>query len=189
MQLMEVMCLGIALGTDAFSVAVAVGMKRIEWQMILKLSIVIAVFHILMPLLGINLAQLLDYFFEHYYFKQTIKDITSVIGAGLLMILGVIMIIESREQGEYNNYNFNLSIWGIIILAVSVSIDALSVGFGLGMLNVKMLCSCLVLGLIAGLMALVGLVLGDKIGLFLANKAQVIGGLVLILLGFHLLWS
>lgn len=189
MQLMELMCLGVALGTDAFSVSVAVGMSRIRWQMILKLSIVIAVFHILMPLLGINLAQLLDYFFGQYYFKETIKDITSVIGAGLLMILGAIMIIESRNNEKYNDYDFDLSMWGMIILAVSVSIDALSVGFGLGMLNVKMLCSCLILGLIAGVMVLVGLLLGDKIALFLANKAQIIGGIVLILLGVHFLCS
>ena len=99
------------------------------------------------------------------------------------------MIIESRNNEKYNDYDFDLSMWGMIILAVSVSIDALSVGFGLGMLNVKMLCSCLILGLIAGVMVLVGLLLGDKIALFLANKAQIIGGIVLILLGVHFLCS
>lgn len=189
MQLIELICLGVALGTDAFSVSVAVGMNRIQWSLILKLSLVIALFHVIMPLLGINLAQLLDYFFGYYYFEETIKNITSLIGAGLLMILGLIMILESRHEREYSDYAFDLSIWGIIILAVSVSIDALSVGFSLGMLNVKIICSCLVLGSIAGLMVLIGLLLGNKIGLVLATKAQIIGGIVLILLGLHFLFS
>ncbi|MBM7557023.1 manganese efflux pump MntP [Halanaerobacter jeridensis] len=189
MQLIELICLGVALGTDAFSVSVAVGMNRINWSLILKLSLVIAVFHVIMPLLGINLAQLLDHFFGHYYFEETIKNITSVIGAGLLIILGTIMIVESRQEREYGDFAFDLSLWGIIILAVSVSIDALSVGFSLGMLNVKILCSCLVLGSIAGLMVLFGLLLGKKIGLVLATKAQIIGGIVLIFLGLHFLFS
>lgn len=187
MQLIELVCLGVALGTDAFSVSVAIGMHRIKWDVILKLSLVIAVFHVIMPLLGINLAQLLDYFFGYYYFEETIKDITSVIGAGLLMILGAIMVSESRQEREYSNFVLDLSMWGIIILAVSVSIDALSVGFSLGMLNAELLCSCLLLGTIAGVMVLLGLLLGSKIGLFLANKAQIVGGIVLILLGLHFL--
>lgn len=189
MGLIELICLGVALGTDAFSVSIAIGMTRIQWRMIIKLSLTIALFHILMPLLGINLAQLLDYFFGQYYFEATIQQITSLIGAGLLMILGLIMIKESSGEQEYSTYGFDLSFWGIIILAVSVSIDALSVGFSLGMLDANMLFSCLLLGLIAGIMVLIGLILGDKIGLVLANKAQIIGGLVLILLGLHFLLS
>jgi len=142
-----------------------------------------------MPLLGINLAQGLDYFFGQYYFEETIRHITNLIGAGLLMILGLIMIIESRDKSERTISDFNLSWLGIMILALSVSLDALSVGFSLGMLDVKILFSCLLLGLIAGIMVLLGLSLGNKIGLVLATKAQLAGGIVLILLGLQLFFS
>lgn len=189
MELLELVCLGVALGTDAFSVSVAIGINRIKWPIILKFSLVTALCHIFMPLLGINLARLLDCFFGQYYFEETIQYITSLIGAGLLMILGLIMIIESRGRQERRNYVFDLSWGGILILALSVSLDALSVGFSLGMLDVKILFSCLLLGSIAGIMVLIGLLLGNKIGLVLATKAQLIGGIVLILLGLQLLFS
>ncbi len=189
MQLVELVALGLALGTDAFSVSLAVGMNRFDWRLILKLSLIVALFHVLMPLIGINLAQLLDYFFGHYYFETTIEQITKAIGAGLLMILGLIMIIDSSEETGYNNYGFELSIGAMIILAISVSIDALSVGFSLGMLNVKMIFSCMILGLIAGMMVVSGLFVGSKFGVFLAGKAKTIGGLILIGLGIQLLFT
>ncbi|MGM0501237.1 MAG: manganese efflux pump MntP family protein [Bacillota bacterium] len=189
MELIELFVLGVALGTDAFSVSVAVGLNRVNWGLIIKLSLTVALFHVLMPLLGINLARILDYFFGQYYFEETLEQITGVIGAGLLMILGMIMIVDSRREDKYDNLYFDWSNWTIIILSLSVSIDALSVGFSLGMMEVKVFLSCLVLGLLAGIMVVLGLLLGNKAGLILASQAQLVGGLALILLGVHFLCS
>ena len=189
MQLIELFALGVALGTDAFSVSVAIGLNKVNWKLIIKLSLIVALFHILMPLLGINLARLLDYFFGQYYFEETLKQLTEVIGAGLLMILGMIMLADSTKDNKYDEFYFELSNWTIVILAISVSIDALSVGFSLGMLDVKIFISCLILGFVAGIMVIIGLILGKRVGLVLANRAQVVGGIVLILLGIHFLCS
>ncbi|AGB42349.1 putative membrane protein [Halobacteroides halobius DSM 5150] len=183
MGVAEVLFLGIALGTDAFSVSVAIGTKQLDWLLILKLSLVIGAFHILMPLIGIQLGYFLQKFFSYYYFQETIDQLTTAIGAGLLLILGMIMIYDSMTE-EQEVSQFNLYGFSIIILAFSVSIDALSVGFSLGMLDTGLLVSCLILGVIAALMVVIGLLLGTKLG-NLVEKAEVLGGITLILLGIH----
>ena len=182
MGLLELLILGLALGTDAFSVSVAVGTKRLKWPVVAKLTLLVGSLHILMPLLGIKLGQLLHHLFGHYYFKSTIDKISEGIGAGVLMILGMVMIHDNLVNNEQPNDGFDLYGVSLFIVAVSVSIDALSVGFSLSMLQAKLVGSCLVLGLIAGAMVLAGLLVGQKMTK-LVDKAELLGGLALILLG------
>jgi len=185
---MEVITLGVALGTDAFSVSVAIGTKRLRLLLLLKLSLVIGIFHIIMPLLGVELGLFLHDFFGNYYFENTIDKITTTIGSGVLMILGMIMIYENLKDGGEDS-SFDLYGWSLIILALSVSIDALSVGFSLGMLDANIFFSCLILGGVATAMVICGLTLGDKIGSLASGNAEILGGIVLILLGIHFLLS
>ncbi|MCK8816409.1 manganese efflux pump MntP family protein [Natroniella sulfidigena] len=189
MSFLELATLGIALGADAFSVSVAIGTRQLKLAVIIKLSLLIGLFHILMTFLGINLGRLLYNFFGNYYFEETIDQITTVIASGLLMILGMIMIYEQLKEEESINYNLNLYGWTLIILPLSVSMDALSVGFSLGMLEINTVITSLTLGIIAGVLVIVGLLVGNKIGNLIANKAEVLGGVVLILLGIHFLLS
>ncbi|WP_408955445.1 manganese efflux pump MntP family protein [Natroniella sp. ANB-PHB2] len=188
MSFLELVTLGIALGTDAFSVSVAIGTRQLKLSFIIKLSLMIGLFHILMTFLGINLGRLLYYFFGNYYFEETIDQVTTVIASGLLMILGMIMIYEQSKE-EVINYNLEMYGWSLIILPLSVSVDALSVGFSLGMLEINVLITCIVLGIISGILVICGLLVGNKIGDIIANKAEVLGGIVLILLGIHFLLS
>ncbi|OCL25660.1 hypothetical protein U472_15125 [Orenia metallireducens] len=187
-SIIEVVVLGVALGTDAFSVSVAIGTRRLRLLLLLKLSLVIGIFHVIMPLLGLELGLFLHNFFGNYYFEDTIDKVTTAIGSGVLMILGMIMIYENFKSDEDDN-NFDLYGWSLIILALSVSIDALSVGFSLGMLDTNIIFSCLILGVIATVMVICGLTLGDKIGKLLSGNAEVLGGVALIVLGIHFLLS
>ncbi|GAB6137285.1 manganese efflux pump MntP [Halanaerobaculum tunisiense] len=188
MGAIEVLVLGIALGTDAFSVSVAIGTKDLNWFLRMKLSLIIGIFHIVMPLMGIQLGYFLQNFIGRYYFEQTINQITTFIGAGLLLILGMLMIYDSLTVESESDYYFELYGVSLFVLALSVSIDALSVGFSLGMLNAGLVFSCFVLGVIAALMVFCGTLLGAKLGL-VVEKAEVLGGLALILLGIHLILS
>ncbi|TDX59158.1 manganese efflux pump MntP family protein [Orenia marismortui] len=188
MSIIEVITLGFALGTDAFSVSVAIGTKNLRLLLLLKLSFMIGVFHILMPLVGINLGAFLHNFFGNYYFEGTIDSITTTIGSGILMILGMIMIYENLSNKEDQDYSFQLYGWSLIILALSVSIDALSVGVSLGMLDSSMIFNCFVFGVIVTIMVMVGLILGGKIGGVVSENSELLGGIVLILLGIHFLF-
>ncbi len=180
--ILEFMLLGVALGTDAFSVSVAVGTRRLNWPVIMKLTLLVGGFHVLMPLLGIKLGQLFYLVFGHYYFSTTIDQLSRGLGAGVLMILGMIMIHDNLTQTAEEDYSFQLYGCSLFILAVSVSIDALSVGFSLSMLQAKFLGGCILLGIVAGSMVLGGLLIGSKVG-HLVDKAELLGGILLILLG------
>ncbi len=188
MSFLEIITLGVALGADAFSVSMVLGTVRLRILLILKLGLLIGAFHIFMPFLGMNLGHLLYHFFGHYYFEDTINSVTQLIGSGVLMILGMLMIYEG-VSGEEEDYNIVLTGWPVVMLALSVSIDALSVGFSLGMLDVRAIFNCLLFGLIAALMVMCGLIIGGKVGDLFSNKAQVLGGIILILLGVHFILS
>ncbi|MFP4017124.1 MAG: manganese efflux pump MntP family protein [Halanaerobiales bacterium] len=186
MSILETFALAIALGTDAFSVAVVCGIQQFANRSILKISTVIAIFHVIMPLIGIYggrfIQDILLYFFK---IEGNLDNILNLVGSGLLIIIGFYMIIERWIETEEELCNFNIRGWGLIVLALSVSIDSLSVGISLGMLGNINFIITIVIGIVAGLMMGSGLYFGSKLGHFLGEKAQFIGGMALIFLGVH----
>ncbi len=186
--ILELLALGVALGTDAFSVSLAIGTKRVKLMVLVKLSLLIGLFHIIMPLLGINIGYFLHNLFGNYYFEDTIDSVAQAIGSGVLMILGMLMIYDKFQNNKQES-NFCLYGWSLFILALSVSIDALSVGFSLGMLDAKLILGCFILGGIATLMVILGLLLGGKVADVISDKAEILGGIALIVLGIHFLIS
>ncbi|MHB8073549.1 manganese efflux pump MntP [Desulfosporosinus fructosivorans] len=194
MNLAWVVAVAIALGADAFSLSLAIGLAGIRKSMVLRLSFVVAVFHVIMPLSGMILGQASGSILGHY---------ASGIGALVLIGLGGRMVykvyrptIERYPLGEARkalfqsnlSTNTSLSGFGIYVLAASVSLDALSVGFSLGTIRADLLISVLIIGVIAGLMTGIGLVLGRVMGTRLGDKAELLGGLALLLIGVKLLF-
>lgn len=186
MSIWETFALAIALGTDAFSVAIVCGIQQFANKSILRISAVIAIFHVIMPLLGIYggrfIEDILLYLFK---INGNLDSILGLVGSGLLILIGLYMIIERWIETEEDLCNFNVRGWGLIVLAFSVSIDALSVGISLGMLGNINFAITLIIGITAGLMMALGLYFGSKIGHFLGDHAQLAGGFALVFLGAH----
>jgi len=193
MNLAWVVAVATALGADAFSLALAIGLAGISRSMMIRLSLVVAVFHVFMPLGGMILGQALGSILGHF---------ANLIGALVLMGLGGRMLYkiyrpttqsfpfqEAREALFHKKLSTNNSLkgYGIFILAASVSLDALSVGFSLGTIRADIFMTVIVMGVIAGLMTGTGLVLGRIMGTRLGDKAELLGGLVLFLIGIKLL--
>lgn len=194
MNLAWVVAVAIALGADAFSLSLAIGLAGISKRMMLRLSLVVAVFHVVMPLIGMMLGQALGSILGRY---------ASGLGALILIGLGGTMLYkvyrpttEHFRFGEARNGlfqkstapNSSLSGYGIYVLAFSVSLDALSVGFSLGTIRADLFITVLIIGVIAGLMTALGLVLGRVMGTRLGDKAELLGGLALLLIGVKLLF-
>ncbi len=194
MSILELFILSGALGTDLFSVAVPIGMNKIRRLVIVQSAVVFALFHIVMILAGYYIGHWLGTLVEHigaYHIDSpaaSVQNFATIIGAMVLAGLGINMIkdnISTHDDAPANP----LRGAALLVLAASVSIDALAAGFSLGMLDVDLLKLSLILGAVIFLIALVGLGLGRKLGQYIGNRAELVGGIVLMLLGIHILWS
>ncbi|MDA8229020.1 MAG: manganese efflux pump MntP family protein [Desulfitobacterium hafniense] len=194
MSLAVILALAVALGVDAFSIALAIGLTGIGLRTIIRLSLLVAVFHVFMPLVGLVLGQTLG-----AYLGQFAK----VLGAVVLFWLGGRMLYsvyrpsakyyplsEARRALGKNRLPSGVSLQGTgaLVLAGSVSLDALSVGFSLGTVESQIGLTVSVMGIVAGLMMGSGLLLGRFAGTRLGEKAGVLGGLILVLIGLRLLF-
>lgn len=184
MTLPTVFLVALALGTDAFSMALGIGLTGIPGRQIALISGVVAVFHVLMPLIGVYLGSLLG---------KAVGQWASYIGAGVLIFIGIQLLKEGIQGDDaqspfpsLNKGGVYSGIWALVVLAASVSLDALSVGFGLGTLKVNLLLTVLIMGAVAGVMTAVGFFLGSNMGSRLGEKAQTIGGIILIIIGIKM---
>lgn len=193
MNLAWVMAVAVALGADAFSLSLAIGLTGIKKRMILRLALVVGAFHVIMPLGGMALGQALGAMLGRY---------AGGLGALILIALGGRIVYKVYRPGK-ECYTFqeardvffrhtlpphiSLQGFGVYALAVSVSLDALSVGFSLGTLRADLFLTVISIGVVAGVMTGLGLVLGRVIGSrLLGNKAELLGGVALLLIGLKL---
>ncbi len=178
MSFFTLITLAVALGADAFSLCLGVGMAGVNRRQALIITITVLVFHIFMPLAGWYMGELAG---------ALLGRAASLIGAALLIYLGSRMIWESRRKGRESGikiYKFSAS--GLVLLGLSVSMDALSVGFTLGAQQVNLLRTVLTIGLVAGIMTATGLACGRFMSSLVGDRAQFLGGLILVAIGIKL---
>lgn len=173
MSTLTLLFVAIALGTDAFSMAIGVGCAgKVSGRKIALMSSVVAIFHVFMPLIGLYLGGLLG---------QVMGDVAGWIGAIILAIIGIHMIREGFKGDEGELFPVVItSAWALLILAASVSLDALTVGFGLGTVAANIPMTVITLGIVAGLMTAMGLIFGQQVGRWLGEKAVIFGGVILL---------
>lgn len=192
----EIFILSVALGMDLFSVAILIGMNRIKRSAILKASVVFAVFHIVMLLSGYYIGRSLGVFVDKLGIYSgssvlMIENCASIVGAAVLVGLGILMLREgfSKEDKLRHKKKNPLKGWTLIVLALSVSVDALAAGFGFGMMEVDLIKLNIILGSVIFAISAIGLSLGKQASKLLGDRSEQIGGIVLILLGGNMLWS
>lgn len=184
MSFYTILLVAIALGTDAFSLAVCMGLNRGGKKQLYLFPLIVAAFHVLMPLVGLWLGELLG---------KTMGKMASAIGAVVLILIGLQMFREawvkrkktSSRHGirPFKETKVFIGLWAIILAAGSVSLDALTAGLGLGVMHANLTLTVITMGVVAGLMTFLGIVFGRKLGNWLGEKAQLFGGAVLIIIG------
>lgn len=175
-QFITVLIIAVALGFDAFSLGLGIGLKGIRIRDILKLGTVIALFHVLMPIGGMLTGQLVSGLIGH---------IASAVAGVLLILLGGHMMYSSIRGGTASAFDHR-SVLGLLVLAFSVSIDSFSVGVSLGIFSVDFGLTVFLFGFFGGLMSMLGLLLGRNVGSKLGEYGEACGGAVL--LGFGILF-
>jgi len=181
-EAVEILFLSLALGMDAFSVALGAGMVVAGWRPALRLSWHFGFFQFLMPLVGWQAARVLS---------PSIGAFGGWLGAALLFLIGIRMIGEGlRKRGDGAREDGRIDPtrgWSLVGLSVATSIDALGVGFGFGLVRSHLFRACVVIGATALVMTWLGVRLGTVLGKRFGSAAEVLGGAVLVLLGFRLL--
>jgi len=168
-----------SLSIDCFAASVCIGMNKSRKmvQTGLKLAFVFAVFHFLMPGLGWLAGQEISIFFSNFDHWLVFF---------LLSFVGYRMIKNSYvKKGVDEPSNFNSL--NLLLLSLATSIDAFIVGMSLAFLEVDILNFMIVISLTAFTLSLVGLFIGDRLSIFFRQRAEIVAGLVLIMIGLKTL--
>lgn len=169
---------------DAFAVSICKGLsvRKIKPEHLLAVGLYFGIFQAIMPTIG---------YFLGKQFERYIKAFDHWIAFGLLLLIGANMIRESLSKEEPNEEkNSSFSIGTMLVLAVATSIDALAVGvsFALnGMKGSELLYSAVSIGVITCILSMLGLLAGNFFGAKYKSKAELAGGIILILMGTKIL--
>lgn len=193
-QLLIIILVAIVLGADAFSLSLGMGIRGVSKSYELKFALMVMIFHVLMPLIGLNLGLTAGKFLGVW---------ASRLGALILAYIAIDMFIKAYRESRPHSYKFNQassllntptadepSGWlSLILLTTSVSIDALTVGFSLGTFKMPVFYTVTIMGLVAGSMTYLGFKGGSIVGRIMGSYAQAAGGIVLLGLAAKLVFQ
>ncbi|MBG9588142.1 manganese efflux pump MntP [Cytobacillus firmus] len=176
-EILTLALMAFALGMDAFSVGLGMGMYKLRLRQIAKIGITIGLFHVWMPLLGMIAGRFLS---------NTFGAIAGYVGGGLLLLLGVQMIWSSFRDEE-DSLITPVGI-GLLIFALSVSLDSFSVGLSLGIYGAKTFQVLVFFGAGATILTWAGLLTGRKVQSWIGSYSEALGGAILLAFGVKLLF-
>ncbi|HEY3419140.1 MAG TPA: manganese efflux pump MntP family protein [Methanomassiliicoccales archaeon] len=178
MDILTMTLIAIGLAMDAFAVSIAKGMtvKKDRRRTALLLASLFGGFQALMPFLG---------WLAGLGLRDIIMGIDHWIAFALLGFIGAKMIYESTkaEEGDGDAVTLTLA----LTLAVATSIDALMVGLSFALLETSILVPILIIGAVTFVLSLIGFVFGSGLGKLFSKKIEIVGGLILILIGIQIL--
>lgn len=179
MELFEITVIGIGLAMDAFAVSVCKGlsMKKVDWKKTIIIALYFGIFQALMPVLG---------YFLGSTFSSFVEKVDHWIAFILLAIIGGNMIKESTDDEEEKR-NDNVDVKTMLLLALATSIDALAVGVTFAFFKVNLLLSISIIGIITFALSVLGVIIGNKFGDKFQNRAELAGGIILIIIGLKIL--
>jgi putative Mn2+ efflux pump MntP len=175
--MIEVIILAVALSMDAFAVSIGLGAKKNAPNLALRVGLFFGIFQALMPFIGYLGGKGVLGWIEAY---------THWVAFGLLALIGAKMIYEGAQEGIEGDVS-QITNKMMLILAIATSIDAMAAGFSLTLLDANPYVACLIIGAITFAFSVVGVFVGKKSGTWLESKAEIFGGIVLILMGIKFL--
>jgi len=174
-----ILLIAFGLAMDSFSVSIANGLatRTFKISKALAIALFFGFFQGLMPIFGWLAGESIAKYisaFDHW------------VAFGLLTIIGVKMIYESITN-KPNNFLRAYTIKVILILSIATSIDALAVGLSFSFLNISIFFPAIIIGVITFLLSFLGVYVGRRFGKILKNRIEILGGLILIIIGLKIL--
>jgi len=179
MEFLTIFFIAIALGMDAFAVSIVSGttLKKLHPKHVLRIALFFGGFQGIMPILGWGAGN---------GFRDLIQGIDHWIAFGLLFFIGSKMIYESTKL-ELDERMDPLNMNVLLILSIATSIDAFGVGLGLSILDASIMFPALVIAFVTFSLSVLGLFIGDTFGHHFEKKMELLGGVILIIIGFSIL--
>jgi putative Mn2+ efflux pump MntP len=187
MSLITLFTLAVGLSMDAFAVSICKGlaMRKITFGKAAIVGLWFGGFQGLMPLIGYLLG---------VQFKDKITAIDHWIAFVLLAIIGINMIREAAGGDDDDVEacdcdNASLAFRDMLLLAVATSIDALAVGITFAFLDVNIISAVSFIAVVTFTLSAIGVKVGNVFGTRYKSKAEIVGGVILILLGIKILFE
>jgi putative Mn2+ efflux pump MntP len=181
MGIAEIILIGVSLSMDAFAVSVCSGlkMKRIDYKTAAVIALFFGGFQAIMPALGWALGQMFAAYVDKY---------DHYIAFALLTFIGGKMAWDALKDGGDGDEDYRIDLKSLFVMAIATSVDALAVGITFGMdPSVSILSAALIIGATTFAICMAGVVVGNIFGARWKNRAQIVGGVMLILVGLKIL--
>ena len=178
MGIVELFIIAVGLSMDAFAVSICKGLS-VTWakpRHMITTGLYFGIFQAGMPVIG---------YFLGVQFQSFIVNVDHWIAFVLLSLIGLNMVLESRKEAECENSSFKMS--AMLPLAVATSIDALAIGVTFAFLKVNIAVSACFIGIITFILSAAGVKIGNVFGCKYKSKAELLGGVVLLLMGIKIL--
>lgn len=171
--------IAIALAMDAFSVSMTKGFtqKHLTNTQISYYGLFFGGFQAIMPIIG---------YFCGNFIASIVQSLAPIIGFILLLIIGLNMIRESLS-GDEEEITDEFSFKEVTLLAIATSIDAFAVGITIALIKDPILISSFIIGIVAFIFTIIGVFIGRKLGNYVGDKFQILGGVILIIIGIKIL--
>lgn len=178
MRLLELFLVAVGLSMDAFAVSICKGlsMPKMRWKNALLAGVYFGGFQALMPAIGYLLGT---------QFEDAISSIDHWVAFVLLAVIGINMIREA--VGEEESLDDSFDVKTMLLLAVATSIDALAVGVTFAFLKVNIVFAVVFIGCTTFVFGIAGIKIGNVFGSRFRAKAQIAGGVILVLIGLKIL--
>jgi manganese efflux pump family protein len=180
MNFFEILLIALSLAMDAFAVCLGAGAQK--WtsgpRPVFRLAFHFGLFQFLMPVIG---------WFAGTTIVRYISAYDHWVAFGLLAFVGIRMIRSSFDPEDGEQKNDPSRGWTLVLLAFATSIDALAIGFSLGLVGVTIWYPAVVIGVVTGLISWLGIFLGNRLGQKFGKRMEIIGGIILILIGVRIL--
>ena len=177
MGILELLLIAIGLAMDAFAVSICKGlaMKKMNWKKAIIVGLYFGIFQALMPVIG---------YFLGTTFESLVTKVDHWIAFILLAFIGGKMLKEAFDNNS-EGYNDSVNFKTMVVLAIATSIDALAVGITFAFLQTNI--AVILIGVVTFILSVIGVKIGNQFGIKYEKRAEIIGGIILILIGIKIL--
>jgi len=175
--IVSICMMAFALSMDAFSVSLSIGMQNLRLKRIAIIGFLIGILHVILPFVGIVIG---------HYVSEKVTFITELTGGFILIVIGAHMFFSALQAKSYEVPPQQG--WKLLIVAFFVSIDSFPAGLSIGFASIDTFLIISSFGLCSMVMSWLGMLIGKKVHARTGKYSEMLGGVILHLIGLMLVF-